>query len=649
MNPADGELLSRDRMPLAGEESNPYLDLEDRLAGGAIAEATASPVMDLGVTEPVPALPLAAGEQLAFQRAPGAPASPPAAPAPRPNPYVALEDALTEHDQAKDAMTSQLFDAAFTKAPDEHAAILEIARKTRVPASVVEQQFPMFKAQWEASQRDPRRFREENPDMWGLLFDQPDKAPVVLQDEQISGLARIVRGVARYTADHPILGAPMGGALTTGEALDLEDQLNGRVTTKTSRTADFSKKQNVPYELDPASALEGAERLIGKWAWVPVGDGEVDLQQTDPSIFQAEWRNTSKGNDAAKLGAERMALRAARAALNPDVAGAQVAELDRRIWETDKRATDLEAQITSKTYNAGPLEQVLVDVASIAPSQVETLKGGGMGGAAGALIGGALGFATRSPGAAGRLARAGYRLGSKAGAALTSFTLESGSAFNQTIGEKLDDGTFVDENVATGASIVYGAIASAIEMEAMGKALGMFGPMGDAIAKSEGRAFLRGVLRDAKLRAIFGDIGKRWLRGAYAEGQEEFLQQAAQDTIDYLGRSAQAGGWQKADVVGGLEAATEIGARTFVGTAAMGAPASTLNLGTQLMYRDRVIKAGQVVAAAVKLGKESLATRASPEFVADLIQKESERSGERVVSMFSDQSEFAARFAGWQA
>ena len=610
-------------MPLPGEQSNPYLELEDQLAGGAIGDATAQPLGSAAAEaiagRVVPAtlkeMPvdakgrrnptddqLAASSEFAaanplevtnerYRRAGPAPAEAP----PQENPYLAVEGALDEQNKARDAATQELFDAAFMKAPDEHAGILEIARKTHVPADVVEQQFSFFKGRWAAAQMDPRRFREENPDMWGLLFDQPDKAPVVLQDEQIGGLARVVRGAARYSVDHPLLsstfGAGGGGMLGAGEVLDLEDQLLGRQGTKEERTADFSKKKNVPYELDPSAGLTGIEKWLGKWAWVPVGnEGDVDLQVVQPGIPQAAWRNTAAGNETSRLGAERMALRAARASLNPETAAPQIAELDQKIWALDKRVTDMENQQGgAKSYgDIGFLLQTAVDVGNLAPSQLETMKGAGLVGGGLGTAAGAITYAgTRNLGAAWRAAKWGYKIGGAVGGALTSFTLESGSAFNEMIGKKLDDGSFVDENVATGASIIYGAIASAIEMEALPKMLGMWGPLGDAIAKGEGKAFAKGLLKDAKLRTIFADIGKRWLRGAHAEGQEEFLQQEAQNIIDYLGRSLQAGKMQEADPIGSLVEGAEIYGQTFSGTGAMGVHGAAMGLTTQLMARDR--------------------------------------------------------------
>ncbi len=99
--------------------------------------------------------------------------APPAQPQPQ-----SLEDAWASAKPADqgnedDARIKSIFDAAITKAPDRHAAVLQLAQQTGAHPQLVESQFDLFKAKAQESQLDPRRFRLENPGLADFILQRP--------------------------------------------------------------------------------------------------------------------------------------------------------------------------------------------------------------------------------------------------------------------------------------------------------------------------------------------------------------------------------------------------------------------------------------------------------------------------------------------
>ena len=117
---------------------------------------------------------------------------PPTAPA---TPAPAMPDGVTPfspqdlEDQQKDDQLRAIFDAGLTKASDEHAGVLAVAKQLQVPAALVAERYPEFKRKAEAVQFDPRRFRVDNPELANFLIDRPAMAPIVRDDSaNLSGI-----------------------------------------------------------------------------------------------------------------------------------------------------------------------------------------------------------------------------------------------------------------------------------------------------------------------------------------------------------------------------------------------------------------------------------------------------------------------------
>jgi GGDEF domain-containing protein len=104
-----------------------------------------------------------------------------AAPTPEADP-TPIGGTVQDPELQKDEQLRTIFDAGLTKASDEHAGVLAVAKQLQVPAALVAERYPEFKRQAEASQFDPRRFRTDNPELAAFLVDQPTMAPVVRDD-----------------------------------------------------------------------------------------------------------------------------------------------------------------------------------------------------------------------------------------------------------------------------------------------------------------------------------------------------------------------------------------------------------------------------------------------------------------------------------
>lgn len=89
---------------------------------------------------------------------------------------------LDPEETRKDDALRTIFDAGLTKAANEHAGVLSVAKQLQVPAALVAERFPEFKRKAEAAQFDPRRFRIDNPELSAFLLERPQLAPVIRDD-----------------------------------------------------------------------------------------------------------------------------------------------------------------------------------------------------------------------------------------------------------------------------------------------------------------------------------------------------------------------------------------------------------------------------------------------------------------------------------
>jgi GGDEF domain-containing protein len=534
---------------------------------------------------------------------------------PRENPYLAL---VGDDGPDFDVEIQSAFRAAFAGQPERKASIEALARATGISAGLVEQNYDGFFASHKAGLEDPKRWREENPALAKLVRENRRVAEVAIRDEKLSWLTKFLRAWDKLDAhgdDVASQGPSMPGASPEEMRADL-----------------FAAAR----EVEAGRATLPTPPTMGELAPPP---GQVPMV-TDPSVGQglgakaaATYRQAAKRDDYAKLGGEILARK----------------KLGLDTWELEKRAVDMERELLPiYVGEVGAVGQVVLDSANILPSIVETYRAAGVGGLAGAALGAIPGAAARNPALAKKGAMLGLGLGARAGTFASSLSREAGGAFLEMRQETTDDGRPVDEDVAIGASVLYGGAAALVEVATFGVGASMWGPLGDAVAKGTGKAFLKGLLKDAGARAILKDIGKRWMKGAGAETGEEVAQEWLGMVSSYLARSATQGKFQDVDLGAARDRLVETAVTTFRGTMGLAPGMAATNVGTQIVGARLAMEASSRGAdkakAIMEAAKDSPTAKASPQSMADLIAQESARSGEPVTSLFVDPSAIVRYF-----
>ncbi len=565
---------------------------------------------------------------------PAAPAEPDAieqdlqqsvAPAPEPQAPTTLFGQLEQDDAKQNAVVSMLFKAGAGKDVQRQAGIINLSKLTGVAPDLVEQNYDEFLKSAEAAKQDPQKWREENPALLSLLLERPELAPVMMRDQQLSNFTKAMRAwdkFSKFNDQLTVLGSTPDEIRANLEARNAEWAKHPEEIPRPPTADEYfpEEKGQVPMVNAPGAYATGLDRL---------------------GIYKAAWEYNAKQMDLSKLGFEIMMLRNKGLKPMQPVEGELRVDPGQRwseeLYTAEKKALAMQQDLQfSPFYNAGPLEQVLLDGMELLPSQWETLKGGGAGGAAGAV---AIGLATRSWTGA----KLGWRFGKGIGAFYSSARLEAGGAYLEMRDAKTDEGKPVTEAAAAGAAAIYGLSAAIVEVAQFDSTLKMLGPLGDALAKGEGKTFLKAMLKNPKTRHILEDAGKRWIEGAASEAGEEWVQEVMQGVADYFAKENSSDQSQKFDWEKIKQSANEVAAKTFTGTLAFGAGASSFGIATQLWAKARAENAAKRVAPIIDVAK-SPSAQAAPEAVAQLIEQETARTGESVTHLYVDPGAFTRLF-----
>lgn len=547
----------------------------------------------------------------------------------------AARDVAVKDDDEETQKLGAVMEASLSKLPDRHASILEIARKTGAPTDVIEQRFPEFQQAFEASNLDARQFKAKNPELAKILLDRPELGPVVMRDERISALRNQLRGAnATSTAVEAIVGSV--GDITPDQAAKLPWY---------TRAAIAVAKLGLP-DRQPAGIDEGVRK-----AMETVEGATPDIGRAAGSVPPRQVAVREERVAQGLTGLDRLSVpfiagvvesrRLSHAKLHAELMDREMEGLD--TWDLQKQIVDLERELAPRDYGSGAIEQVFVDSAEVAASQYQVMRDAGpltaLGAGAGLTLGALLG---ETPQAAGEGALKGASLFGKAGLALATFNLERGSAYAEMLQETTDNGKPIDRKVARGASLVYGALAAAVELASVGPVLSAYGPIGEAIKKGEGKAFLKSMLRDSTFRTIALDAVKKWGESSAAEGLEEFTQQVLQDMSEYAAKSITDRKLQTGPVAS-LDKALESLEKAALGSAVIGSAAPLLSITTQTLGRDTAIRAGAQVQAITGVA-DSPSVKAAPDVVAKLIEAETAKTGEKVTHLYVDPAAFQRLF-----
>jgi hypothetical protein len=448
---------------------------------------------------------------------------------------------------AQDERLRALFEVSLKQNPEKHAGILSLAKETGAPVDAIERNFDSIKSSVEAARFDPTRWREDNPEQAKLLLERPELAAVVMKDQQLSALSQMNN-----------LGLDVEGYLSKKLGLDaLHDATDG--------ATDLVGPGVVLRA--PGLAVERAKALL-TGGQVPTAEEKRDAQ------YRRAHQTAVVDDDLAKIvneggPVERLAIpfrRYQEAKAQLEISQAYNWLMMRRAggataedtYELEKQILEMKRTAVRRDYGEGPVEQVFSDVGEMAASQVQVYKDAGVAAIGGALVGAGLGAVfTKSPAGAGAGARGGAVMGAKiagnVGMAVSSFRLESGTAYGELLDTKTEDGRPLTEEEARGGAIIYGALAAAVEVASENVKLKALGPLGDALAKGEDKAAiaeLRLQMKDRGFRAIAAKAAKEWLKGGAGESAEEAVQEATQQAVTYLTKRVGAGDLQLEKLAG---------------------------------------------------------------------------------------------------
>lgn len=393
-----------------------------------------------------------------------------------------------------------LGDTALLGGMDDAAADAKLAEATGVDESVIAARRDEIRATYLAGKFDPDAYDRDHPEISGLLRAKPWLGPTVVKDEVLHGIKAAFRGISAGVIEQITAGAKAQGIAAKavregGEQPEAEAEIAALGEDVADATFDATLPKPVTLvEDEKAQELRAAE-------------GPLRI----PKLWRAEYDASRAGSKISALGLE--------IALSE--------QLGRDTLGMERELADMRAASAQRDVGAGPYEQMVLDSAQFAGSQVDQVQGAGIGGAALAVGAAGLALATGGTGAA-ALAAAGGAAGTgmKLGSTVATFRMEAGDAYLTAREMKTADGKRVDPDVALGFALLYGAGASWIETASFGATARAAGPLGEAVAKG-GKGRLKAALlalNDAKSVALFRRTAAAYAQSAGTESAEEFSQ-----------------------------------------------------------------------------------------------------------------------------
>jgi hypothetical protein len=494
-----------------------------------------------------------------------------------------------------DAFLSKSFASAFSVNADKRASILKLAEDSGAGADFIERNYDAMKSSWEASKFDPQEWRKQNPEVARTVLEHAQLAPIIMRDEKVSALTKVLRNIS--------------ARLTMGQ-----QEIYGRQVVQPLFGGEPITTGNPALAPTPADIAEAQQVLSGVPRQVPtVEDAKAKEMQALTGFSRAR----------VPVAVFQDALRQAEVSrVGFSVLTGHLRGID--TWDEEKRLADLRAQTVPRDYgDAGFLEGIANDAASMGASEVSSIVAGG-GGAA--LAGGAAFALTRNPGVAGEAAA----LGGKAGATTASFVHEAGSAYLDYRAARDDTGRPLPDSAAMGGALLYGALAAAVETASFGATEKTLGPVGEAVLSGKGKEYVKQLLLTNGGRELAARALKAWGERAGTEGIEEFVQQVLQDKIQkQIGDASITG-------AGTVERATSAFSQAAVGTLVLGGgEAVGVQAITKAMNAAGALRSTEI-GKAITEAADSHTAKASPAVLADLIARETANSGEAVTHLYVD-------------
>lgn len=545
------------------------------------------------------------------------------------------------------AETGEIIKYGFAKAGSRTTGVNYLANRLGVPTTTIEPSYDKFKAVFDASKNDPRVFVERHPDLARMLRKKPWMATEVVP-ENIGFLEKLRRGLGALEKWRD-QAAKSQGYLSADEQLSAENDY-------------AAMRMGLPPTFDTSSEVKGLLTKQGKQLPPTPSGAELKtaLQEAEtPKKVEAVVDPLAKEAPGVARSIKIIAAQGRDYArqTNADDAEARyiLAVLGGASQDTqdalERKAIDADISAGPPRYygETGALTTAASDVMQAGGSSMRVLAEGGKWGvtAGSAAALGTLAL-TRNPSLAGKVAFAAGKVGQKAGGIEAAFLMELGSAGRQFRSTKLEDGTALAGPERIAASVLYAGFAGLVEAaNEFGPGVAPLGKLGDLVAARSYKQFLKTLMTSAAGRKAVAGLAARFAKKAAGEGAEGSVQQAGQETAEWLAKSYQAGGLQEFDSDKFWSSVMEAGRSGAVGGALSGGPMALVGKATDRILEPlaRVANSpggggGEGASAEKALALPEVAAAklalADPKFGAELVHAETARSGEPVTHAYVD-------------
>lgn len=504
-----------------------------------------------------------------------------------------------------------IFKASTFKNGDQHARVLELSKTTGAPTDLVEANIDGFTRAAEQADWNPERFYNENPILSQVLLERPDAAPVILKTRELNliqrlgsylreGFAYFNAGQLEDLAGQP--GAPKGLEEKAAQAEQIAASESAKQQTR--RT----EGETGPVVISPKEDFGFLDRIVGRGWHIGVNPDTagptLTVDQAPPivDVFRQAWNDQI---ERAMLGGAIIAKKLWSLALGqePDT------------YNLEKRVVDLQSERAPTSYGEGPVEGAVYEATRFLPFMGASALGTAIAGPAGTFGANAL--------------------------------LLQGSTYLDLRDQPLDNGQRMDDGTAIAASTIYALLQASVQTATFNKLLKTWGPMGELAAKGEAQQFTQALLRDATLRNMTTDFGKRLFTSGNAMAREMALQSFLAESTAYVARGTAAHGgtlseWNAPDVVGGAENAAQSALSAWTGSLALGVVGGGLRVGPLIgmmgdtLRADASQRASNKVKALLEYAKGSKALTAIPDAIARIIRDESIQTGVPVEKLWMD-------------
>ncbi len=557
------------------------------------------------------------------------PTSAPSTPDPDPGPTVLVP---LVHDPAQDAEVAareeedratknetvrDWFEKAQVGNPSHELEAFDLHRATGVDVGLVRDRIDDFRKSIKAAGNDPAKWRQDNPELYYLLTQQPAMGPVVIKDHSIW----------RKVVDESYQPSPSDAMAYVGLIDPLDpvgsarsvDELVGKTktvveTSDQSTVATDPETWGVTGPANDPSAPVGSSKNRGRI-------GRENLKIIDPVVMQdlSHLNFIQAGADAARRtklqnAASRQGWELSLLEMTGNGDGAAAHSLRNAIDENLETA-GLPAYYGSRL--ARGTATATEAVAGGASSMVALASGIGIG----AIL---------------RRPDIGLMITKIAGGS-TSYVLETGGAYNDLSHATDDQGNPIDKRLVLAGSHLYGLLA-------MGAEVASLGVEAKGVAALDAKAWIKQTLADKTKRGALLDLAKGITKAlgkdGLSEGTEGGAQQAMQLAISWLTKSLSAGEAQSYDIDAAVRETGDAAAMEGLGgVLGVGSVTGIAKLGThaaqQLRDIDAAHRAGAKVAAFNEVAKTD-AAKAAPQQVADFIASRQQADGRKVTHLYVD-------------